>query len=142
MTDQAEDCLYLIDSNGLREIAFTRSNRLKAHCLDLLQKGVIAVPVCVWDEFEDAYDDEAAQISASISKKIATNKKYNAGAARIADKLNSGFSFNPYDRSTDLFTASIALSEGYTVITAETTLGFYSKLKACKAINITELALQ
>lgn len=135
-------CIYLIDSHGLRAIAMTRSNRLKAHCLDLLQRGVIAVPNCVWDEFKEAYDDEAEDMGPAITTKISANKKYNAGVAKIADQLNSKFSVSPYDTATDFFAAAIAVSEGYTLITTTEQLTFYSSLNSCKAIDLTSLAVQ
>jgi hypothetical protein len=139
MNDPGEIIPFIIDARGLREVVTTKSNSLKALCLDMLLKGAIAVPICVWDEFEDAYEDEADGIAASVTKKISMNKRYNAGAAKAAETLNSGFSLTESNWATDFFAASIAMTDGYTIITIPEQQPFYAKLPACKSLDINLL---
>jgi hypothetical protein len=134
--------IYIIDCHGLREIVKTKSNSLRSLCLGFLEQGIIAVPTCVWDEFKDAYDDEAESIANSIAKKISMNKRYNAGAARVADRLNSGFSASAADSTTDFFAASIAMTDGFTLITTSDQVPFYNKVKTCKTIDIASLSYE
>jgi hypothetical protein len=133
-------CIYIIDSHGLRELVSTQSNSLRSLCFELLKKGIIAVPTCVWDEFYDAFDDEAEVIADWIAKKIAMNKRYYAGAAQVADQLNSGFSGSTFDSTTDYFAASIAMTDGVTLITTAEQMPFYKKVRSCNAIDIKALS--
>lgn len=139
MTDPS-GCVYIIDSHGLRELMFTQSNSLRSLCHDLLVKGVIAIPNCVWDEIRDAFDDEADAIAHLISKKIAMNKRYYAGAAQVAEQLNSGFSGSTVDSTTDYFSASIAMTDGLILITTAEQMSFYKKVKSCSAVDIKALS--
>jgi hypothetical protein len=139
MIDPGEIIPFIIDARGLREVVTTKSNSLKALCLDMLLKGTIAVPTCVWDEFADAYEDEADGIAGSVSKKISMNKRYNAGAAKAAETLNSGFSLTDSIWTTDYFAASIAMTHGYTIITTPEQQPFYGKLPSCKSLDINML---
>ena len=127
MTDgsSSEECLCVVDCAGLHEIATTNSNNLKALYLNLLSSGKVGVPSCVWNEFKDLYEDEAAEIEGYVAHKINMKRSYHAGAARIADQLNSGFSRGSYDSETDLYTASIASIEDMVVLTSTSQLSYY-----------------
>ncbi len=118
MSDDPPKCSCVVDCSGLHEIASTGSNNLKSLYLDRLKEGAIAVPACVWKEFQELYDDEAVTLAPHIKIKINMKKAYYVGAASIADKLNSGFSRGAYDTQTDLYTASIASIEKYRVLTS------------------------
>jgi len=128
MSDDLLGCSCVVDCSGLHEIARTNSDNLKSLYLDHLRKGVIAVPACVWKEFKELYDDEADALEPYISIKIKLKKAYLVGAARIADRLNSGFSRGPYDSLTDLYTASIATVEQYRLLTSSSQLKYYKAM--------------
>jgi hypothetical protein len=117
MTDDGPECPCVIDTSGLHELAMASGN-LKTILLDQLKKGIIAVPTCAWQEFEALYEDEALEIAPYVTEKIIMKKAVYVGAARIADKVNSGFSRGAYDNHTELYTASIASNNGYRVLTA------------------------
>lgn len=125
----------VVDCYGLHEIASSTSANLKAVFLDLLSEGVVGVPTCVWKEFREIYEDEAAELAPFVKIKISLTKIYKVGAASIADKLNSGFSRGPYDAQTDLYAASIAVSEGYLLLTSSSQLGEYAKMD-CEALDL------
>jgi hypothetical protein len=136
MCDAAERCSCIVDCAGLHEIATTQSNRIKAICLDCLAKGIIGVPACVWQEFEELYDDETATLAPFIKCKIRMKKNYRIGAAAIADRLNSRFSLSPYDGKTDWYAASICAIEGYTLLTVGQQLNQYQRMGCCTAVEI------
>ena len=127
---------FVIDCNGLRELAFTTSNRLRSLCLDLMKKGIIVVPVCVWDEFSDLFEEEAEALAEFVARKLRMNKKYQIGAAAIADKLNSQFSFSPHDMKSDFFAAAICSCEGYTLLTTFTQLKAYDQMSCCEYADL------
>src|SRR5882757_2717380 len=104
---EAAKCQCVVDSSGLHEIACKMTGNIKAIFLNHLATGVIAVPTCVWQEFQNIYEDEAAVIEIHILRKINNKRAYNVGAASIADKIGSRFSRGPYDRQADLYAASI-----------------------------------
>jgi len=125
MADDSAVCSCIVDCAGLHEIASVKSNNLKQLFFDRLSSGVIAVPAIVLKEFRELYEEEAEVLEPYIAKKIVMKREYHAGAARIADSLNSGFSRGPYDGETDLYTASIASLEGYVVLTSASQAGYY-----------------
>jgi hypothetical protein len=98
MNDDAPVCSCVVDCSGLHEIASTKSNNLKSLYLDQLKKGIIAVPACVWMEFQELYNDEAAALAPHVTIKINMKRKYLLGAAAITEKLNAGFSRGPYEQ--------------------------------------------
>jgi hypothetical protein len=124
----ASSCLCVVDCAGLYEIATTTSNNLKSLYLDRLSSGEIGVPSCVWNEFRELYEEEAAEIEGFVARKISMKRSYHTGAARIADKLNSGFSRGSYDSRTDLYTASIASIEGLVVLTSASQQSYYDDM--------------
>ena len=128
MNDDAPISKCVIDCAGLHEIASTKSNNLKSLYLDQLKCGVIAVPACVWKEFQEIYDDEALSLAPYIANKINLKNAYYKGAARIADKLNSGFPRGAYNRQTDLYTASIASIEECRVLTTSAQQKVYEEM--------------
>jgi hypothetical protein len=125
MTDDGPACTAVIDTHGLHELALSSSN-LKPILLDQLKNGVIAIPTCAWQEFEALYEDEAAEIAPYATNRIIMKKAIYVGAARIADKLNSGFSRGAYDNHTELYTASIASNSGLRVLTASAQVKEYN----------------
>lgn len=127
----------VIDSAGLHEIATTKSNNLKSLYEAKLKDGSIAVPSCVWAEFELLYEDEAESIAPHIGVKINLKRAYYAGAASIADKLGARFSsaLTPYNSQSDLYTAAIAIKEGYSVLTTTAQLDGYIG-KGCECIDL------
>jgi hypothetical protein len=133
--DEFEKCSCVVDCAGLHEIASTKSDNLKSLYLDSLKNGVIAVPSRVWQEYSELYEDEAAIIEASISRKINVTRAYQIGAARIADQKNSGFSRGPYDNESDLYTASIASIEHYILLTTKSQLPEYFGM-SCKVLDL------
>jgi hypothetical protein len=139
MTEANSKCLYLIDCSGLHELANTKSNSLKTLCIDFLSKGIISVPACVWQEFEELFEDEAAQLAPSVLHKVKMKKKYFVGAAWIADKSNPGFPLSPYDNYGDWYAASICSIEGYTLLTASSQLRRYEKMDCCKVADLATL---
>lgn len=125
MSEDGPKCSSVIDTSGLHELAMASGN-LKTILLDQLKQGIIAVPTCVWQEFEVLYEDEAANIAPYVTQKIIMKKAIYVGAARIADKLNSGFSRGAYDNHTELYTASIASNNGFCVLTASAQVREYN----------------
>lgn len=135
MTDETQVCKCVIDCAGLHEIAKTRSNNLKRPLIDALGSGEIGVPAVVWKEFKELYEDEAEELEPSVIYKIPMKKQYRMGAARIADRLNSGFSRGPYDSETDLYTAAIASLEDYPLITSADQAPYYDGMD-CEVIDL------
>jgi hypothetical protein len=134
-TDDEPECLAVIDTSGLHELAVSSGN-LQTILLDQLKQGIIAVPTCVWQEFEALYEDEATQLAPYVTNKIIMKKSVYVGAARIADGLNSGFSRGAYDNHTDLYTASIASSNDYRLLTASAQVNEYHNMDC----EVTDLA--
>jgi hypothetical protein len=137
MSEDDPPCSFVVDSAALHEIASTQSNSLRACCLDCLAKGIIGVPVCVWQEFAEMYEDEATALQASIARKIRMNKRYQLGAASIAERANSGFSLRPYDSHTDLYVASICQIEGHILLTTAAQVAVYKKMTNLVVMEIT-----
>lgn len=130
-------CSFVVDCAGLHEIATTQSNSVKSICLDRLAKGIIGVPACVWQEFQELYEDEAAILAPTIKRKLRMQKRYYIGAAAIADNMNSRFSLSAYDQRTDWYAASICSIEGYTLLTVGSQLNEYQRMGCCTAVAIT-----
>lgn len=99
----------------------------------------MAVPSIAWKEFQDLYEDEAGVLEPHITKKVSLGKKYHLGAASIAEGLNSGFPRGAYDQNGDLYTASIAMVEGYQVVTASSQVTAYKTMK-CVAVDVASWA--
>ena len=97
--------------------------------------GAIGVPSCAWQEFGDLYEEEAAILAPHITNKIVMKRAVYAGAARIAEKLNSGFPRGAYDNNTELYTASIASNSGCRVLTSTDQVGQYAEMH-CAVIDI------
>ncbi|WP_314959016.1 hypothetical protein [Bradyrhizobium cosmicum] len=108
---------------------------MKKPLIDALGSGEIGVPAVVWKEFKELYEDEAEELEPSVVFKIPMKKQYRSGAARIADKLNSGFSRGPYDSETDLYTAAIASLEDYPLITSSGQAPYYDGM-GCKVLDL------
>lgn len=121
------DCSCVIDTSGLHAIAIASGN-LKATLLSKLEDGTIGVPSWTWQEFQTAFDDEAATIAQHITKRLQYSPQVNLRAARIAESLNLGFSRGAYDTHVELFCASIALNKGYKVLTSNDNLDVYNAM--------------
>jgi hypothetical protein len=141
MSGDESACDCVIDCAGLHEIASTRSDNLKRLFFDRLSSGRIAVPALVWREFKELYEEEADEIEPHVATKITMKRAYHAGAARIADNRNSGFSRGPYDSESDLYTASIASLEGYVVLTSASQVRHYDGMD-CEVSDLTNWAEQ
>jgi hypothetical protein len=61
-------------------------------------------------------------------------RAYYAGAARIADSLNLGFPRGAYDDNVELLTASIALTNGYRILTSSAQVSIYDEM-GCQACD-------
>ncbi|WP_139020700.1 hypothetical protein [Bradyrhizobium sp. ORS 285] len=126
--------LCVADTDGLYCIAAASGN-LKTVLLDHLKSGHIGVPACAWKEFEDLYPDKAEALKPFVSVRITMKRAYYAGAARIADRLNSGFPRGAYDDSVELFTASIAFSKNCPIVTSPAQVSVYKSM-TCKASDL------
>jgi hypothetical protein len=129
-------CSCVVDCAGLHEIGSTKSNNLKTLYLDNLKSGNIGVPAIVWHEYKELYEEEAVEIEPFVSRKIRITRKYQVGAARIADQKNSGFSRGPYDGESDLYTAAIASIEDYILLTTTDQLREYDGMDC----NVSDLS--
>lgn len=127
-------CCCVVDTSGLHAIAMASGN-LQSILLDNLKSGIIGVPACAWQEFSELYDEEVAMLASHIGNKIILKKSTYVGAARIAEKLNSGFPRGAYDNHTELYTASIASNNGYRVLTSSNQVSQYAKMN-CDVIDI------
>ncbi|MGY2931849.1 hypothetical protein ACVWZ6_001451 [Bradyrhizobium sp. GM6.1] len=141
MTDETQECKCVIDCAGLHELVNTQSNNLKKPLIDALAAGEIGVPAIVWKEFKELYEDEAEELEPSVIYKIPMKKQYRVGAARIADRLNSGFSRGPYDSETDLYTAAIASLQDYPLITSAAQAPYYDRM-GCEVLDLAGWADQ
>ena len=139
MADMTGDRTYLMDSSGLHELANTTSNRIRTLCLDYLSKGNIVVPIVVWQEFQQAFEDEAEQLAPYVTHKVKMKKAYLVGAASIADRSNPGFSLSPYDNQTDWYAAAICSIEGYVLLTTASQLYKYRKMKCFSFAELAKL---
>mgnify|MGYP003628131558 CR=1 FL=1 len=128
MAEDYELCLYLVDCDGLYEIATTNSDNLKSLYLAKLSSGVIGVPSIVWQEFKELYEEKAAELAPYVAHKINLKKSYHIGAAVIAEKMNSGFSHSPYDRNSDVYVASICSIEDFQLVTRKSRLPIYKEM--------------
>jgi len=134
MTDAAPQCTCVVDTDGLHGIAKASGN-LKGILLDHLKSGVIGVPVSAWQEFEEIYEEEAAALKPFVTTRIIIKRAYYIGAARIADKLNSGFPRGSYDDNVELITASVASTNGYRILTSIAPVSIYKQMK-CEASDL------
>jgi len=134
MTDGASKCSCVVDTSGLHAIAVASGN-LQSILLDKLKSGAIGVPACAWKEFGELYEEEVAVLAPHIGNKIIMKKSTYVGAARIAEKLNSGFPRGAYDNHTELYTASIASNNGYRVLTSSDQVNQYARMD-CDVIDI------
>jgi hypothetical protein len=132
MCDDEPPCSFVVDCAGLHEIATTQSNSIKSICLDRLAKGIICVPACVWQEFQELYEDEAASLAPHVKRKLRMHKKYYIGG------MNSRFSLSAYDLRTDWYAAAICSIEHYTLLTMSSKLNEYRRMGCCTVIAITE----
>lgn len=133
MADDSQ-CSCVVDTSGLLAIARTSGN-MQTVLLEKLQNGSIGVPSCAWKEFGELYEEEAALLAPHIAHKIIMKKATYVGAARLAEKLNSGFPRGAYDNHIELYTASISLNAGFRVLTSEDQVSQYAKMK-CDVIDI------
>lgn len=118
------DCSCVIDTSGLHAIA-NASGNLQATLLAKLKDGTIGVPSWTWQEFKIAFEGEADDLAPHITKRLQFSPQINVRAARIAEELNLGFSHGAYDSHVELFSASIAINKGYTVLTSDDNLDAY-----------------
>ncbi|UPT84279.1 hypothetical protein HAP41_0000028330 [Bradyrhizobium barranii subsp. apii] len=134
MNEAAPKCSCVVDTSGLHAIAAASGN-LQSILIEKLASGTIGVPACAWQEFDELYEEEAAILAPHISNKIIMKKSTYVGAARIAEKLNSGFPRGAYDNHTELYTASIASNNGHRVLTSSDQVAQYARMD-CDAVDI------
>jgi hypothetical protein len=137
MTDADAEEIYLVDCHGLREIAKSKSNSLKS----MLSNGTIVVPSCVWQEFSELFEEEAAVLAPLVHNKLTMKRAYHIGAASIAERSNPGFSSSPYDSNIDLYCAAICAAEGYTLLTTVSRFSKYKKMRCCEVMDVAALGL-
>jgi hypothetical protein len=129
-------CSCVVDTSGLHAIANASAN-LKAALIAKLEDGTIGVPSWAWQELQDLYEDEAASLSAHVTKRLQFSPQINVRAARIAEVLNLGFSRGAYDNHVELFCASIALNKDYIVLTSEDNIAAYAGM-GCDTQNLED----
>jgi hypothetical protein len=81
------------------------------------------------------YKEEAAELKDHVGKKIIMKHAFHVGAARIADKLNSGFPRGAHDENVELFTASIAFTMKCGILTSPAQVKVYEDMN-CKASDL------
>jgi hypothetical protein len=111
---------------------------LKPAFLEKLKSGEMAVLVCAFNEFSELYPEEAQELAPHIANKISMGKAVYTGAARIADKLNSGFARGPYDAHIELYTAAAATNKGLRIVTAAAQVREYDGMD-CDVIDLETL---
>jgi hypothetical protein len=125
MTNNEDDpCKCVIDTHGLRQIAFASGN-VKARLTAKLSDGTIGVPSWVWQEFQNNYEEEATALAASISKRISFNKAVHVTAASITERMGLGFSLGAYDPYVERNCAAVAINKSLIVLTSEANLPAY-----------------
>lgn len=134
MTEATVACTCIVDTDGLHRIA-NASGNLKTVLLGHLKSGLIAVPACAWSEFETLYEDEAEELKRYVTTRIIMKRAYYIGAARIADKLDTGFPRGAHDDNVELVTASVAITNGYRILTSSAQLPVYTKM-ACECSEL------
>jgi hypothetical protein len=134
MSNAAVQCSCIVDTDGLRQIANASAN-LKAVLIDQLKSGLIGVPACAWKEFEELYGDDAVELKPHITTRIIMKRAYYIGAARIADKLDSGFPRGSYDDNVELVTAAVAITNGYRILTSAAQVAVYKKMN-CESTEL------
>jgi hypothetical protein len=121
---------YVIDCEGLAELAQTRSNAVRSAIFDLLESGHILVPTAVWKEFKEAFEDDAVTLAPHIITKTKIKPAHTAATAAIASNANSRFRIDPYG-SSDWIAAGVAKAENCTIITVNKKRAFYSNTASC-----------
>jgi len=139
--NELEPCAYVVDSAGLHEIVTTQSDNLKTLYLDRLQRGVFGVPTIVWNEFKDAYEDEAEQLNPYVVRKIRMKSAFTTIAGTVADRKKVSFSSSPYDRQADIYAAAVAIDGGHTVLTTAKNSSSYDDA-GCDVLDLSEWAKQ
>ncbi|QIG96574.2 hypothetical protein [Bradyrhizobium sp. 6(2017)] len=141
MSNDEPECLCIIDTDGLHAIA-TASGNLKTVLTDMLNVGAIGVPSIALKEFRKLFADEAAELEPFISKKISMKKAFYLGAARIAERTNSGFPRGAHDENVELYVGAISLTSGCTIVTSAAQAAIYGGM-GCDASEISSwVALQ
>jgi hypothetical protein len=134
MNNPASECSCVVDTDGLLRIAKASAN-LKGILIELLTSGQIGVPSCAWKEFQELYEDEAATLKQFVTQRIIMKRAYYIGAARIVDKIGTGFPRGSYDDNVELVTASIAITNGYRVLTSAAQVEVYKKMD-CDSVDL------
>jgi hypothetical protein len=131
---RARSSSIALDCTKSRPLSPIASNRF---AWTASQRGSSACPACVWQEFQELYEDEAASLAAHVKRKLRMQKKYYIGAAAIADGMNSRFSLSAYDLRTDWYAAAICSIEQYTLLTTSSQLSEYRRMGCCTVVEIT-----
>jgi hypothetical protein len=134
--NKGDPCKCVIDTHGLRHIAFASGN-LKALFLAKLFDGTIGVPTWAWQEFQNNYEEKAAELETSISKRIRFNPAINVTVASITERMRLGFSLGAYDPHVERNCAAVAINKGLIVLTSETNLLAYSDM-GCQVADLDD----
>jgi hypothetical protein len=137
MSEGLDGCSHVIDTHGLHAIAALKGNS-KATFKAALKSGEIAVPAMVWKEFQELYEDEAADLAPFVTTKLRMKTAYHIGAASIEEGSGVRFLQSSYDTHADLCTAAICQIEGRTLLTSELQLTYYEKLNCCSTTDTGE----
>lgn len=140
MSEDSPSCSWVIDTGGLHDMA-TATGNLKAVALGHLKNGAIAVPTWAWQELKDVYPEDAQELAPYVVRRITMRQSISVGAARITEKLNSGFSRGPYDNHIGLFTAAVATNGHYRVLTSKSELNIYQEME-CEACDLETWAAE
>jgi hypothetical protein len=129
-----DPCKCVIDTHGLRQIAFASGN-LKTLLTAKLSDGTIGVPSWVWQEFQNNYEEKAAELAASISKRISFNQAVHITAANITERMGLGFSLGAYDPHVERNCAAVAINKSLIVLTSEAHLPAYRDM-GCQVADL------
>jgi hypothetical protein len=132
--NEDDPCKCVIDTHGLRQIAFASGN-LKAQLTAKLSDGTIGVPSWVWQEFLNNYEEKAAELTTSISKRISFNKAVHVTAANITESMGLGFSLGAYDPHVERNCAAVAINKNLVVLTSEANLSAYDDM-GCQVADL------
>lgn len=135
-----DNCIYVVDTTALYEIATTTSNEVREFFVNGLENGSVAVPTKVWLEFQSAFEDEAEMLNEHVSEKIQFDSSCRAIAGEIADGMNPSFSEGPWDNDADLHVASSARILNLQIATTVSRASHFSNMVSVSVRTLTECA--
>ncbi|MCW2272730.1 hypothetical protein GJ654_01390 [Rhodoblastus acidophilus] len=133
---------YVADCEALLHVATTTKNSVKSAALHMLSNGAIRVPTQVWDEFTQAFEDEAELLKESVSgniTKIKNSVSYDAATASLVTKSNSGFRMDPYGNSNWAAGAVASVEKVGLFTHGASNMAFYKKVTTCTVLEIDDI---